>query len=347
MSAASEPRLPSPPDNDVSYKGQWEPEFPPPACVDITKRASVVQYCQKLADDEIKAHLQPLHVGWSFEAEIEPHFRVGNGPPKGYRHVPLPLQILRKKAFRFELNRALQPYVPRNQRDPGAGPQWSQVWVAALTDCEIADAEPIGVVLKIIQPSLLPHPIDDDEKLRYYRFPGHIANTEHVLYRDALADVQGKAVPYYFGKTKVLMPNGEEAHVLIFEGIGGETMKSWVQKFIAASTAEQTDLMTALPCIAMRIATSYSLLGDCHVLHRDVCLQNMILTVSGHIVIVDFAGSVLHVSRKTLEDEKEGWHAGSFVIGQCRRTYPSFKTWAANEGKATISRFRMEGWDTD
>ncbi|KAF8892011.1 hypothetical protein CPB85DRAFT_1331695 [Mucidula mucida] len=325
-SIAPEARASSPQDSEGPYTGPFEPTFTPPAGVDITKPASVVQYCEKLADDAIKARLQPLHVGWSFEAEIKPHARA--------RARPRNIVLMQKTTFRFELHRALQPYNPR------AGAQWSQVWVAALTDREITDAERIGVVLKIIQPSLLPHPRYDDETLKHYRFPEHVAKAEDVIYQKALANVQGGPVPYYFGKTKVIMPSGEEADVLVFEAIGGETVQSWVQRFEAASKKDADLMIAQLPRLTHAITHSYRRLGERLVLHRDVCLENMIWT------IVDFGDSCLRVSESILDDEDEGWNAGAFVIGHCRLAYPSFKVWAANEGKAMIAEFHMEGWDT-
>lgn len=43
------------------------------------------------------------------------------------------------------------------------------------------------------------------------------------------------------------MPSGEEADVLVFEAIGGETVQSWVQRFEAASKKDADLMIAQLP----------------------------------------------------------------------------------------------------
>ncbi|KAF8913308.1 hypothetical protein CPB85DRAFT_1434160 [Mucidula mucida] len=68
------------------------------------------------------------------------------------------------------------------------------------------------------------------------------------MYRQALARNQGQLIPYYYGTTKVRMPNNEEAHFLILESIPGETLSTWADNCEASD--DKATLIEMLPDIA-------------------------------------------------------------------------------------------------
>ncbi|KAF9024224.1 hypothetical protein BDZ89DRAFT_1069337 [Hymenopellis radicata] len=331
------PLNPAPPENGITYKGKWLPHFAPP--VDLSDHSAIVAYCEKLAADKRTALKEPLYPGWSFDATIDPHPLLNDY--RGRRRIVEPLRITAAKGFRFVLDRALQPYVPEHLRPEKGEPQWSQVWRAEIRNAR--DEALAAVAVKIIQPSLLPHPSSRtpvDKRLVQYAFSDDVANAEHVLYRQAMAHLQGRVVPYYYGKTKIRMPNGEEAHVLILEGIPGQTLATWVENFKASN--DQATLIERLPDLTQEVLKSYNILRESGILHRDIDLANMIL-VEGRIVLIDFAESALNVSQERQREERQLYRAASGLPVYCRDSYTGFDKWATNTeaGRGLIARL---GW---
>ncbi|KAF9006237.1 hypothetical protein BDZ89DRAFT_575314 [Hymenopellis radicata] len=285
--STSPPSHPSPTDNKVTYTGSFELHFPLPSDIDPTNlRGSIEEHVKRLEDLKEKALDDPLYAGWSFDAMVEPHPLVDD---RERRRPMRPFANLRKDeaAFRFVLNKPLQAYNP--VLDPEEEePQWSQVWSAEVFDDQ---NNTLGVaVLKIFQPSLLPYPEPNAAESGLptnFKYPHWLANTEHVLYRDerGLASLQGIIVPYYYGKTEVLMPSGEVAIVLIFEPIPGKTLGAWSREFCAAAAAaaagqpaKQNERMSELSEIIDKLHNSYRHLNHevVQVLHQDISLENFL-----------------------------------------------------------------------
>ncbi|KAF8999589.1 hypothetical protein BDZ89DRAFT_1082691 [Hymenopellis radicata] len=327
--STSPPSHPSPTDNEVTYTGSFELEFPLPSDIDPTNlRGSIEEHVKRLEDLKEKALEDPLHAGWSFHAMVEPH--------------PL-------AAFRFVLSKPKQAYSPVSNLEEEEEPQWSQVWSAKVFDDQNNN---IGVtILKIFQPSLLPYPEPNVAEFGLptkFQYPHWLANTEHVLYRDerGLASLQGRTVPYYYGKTKVLMPSGEEAIVLIFEPIPGKTLGAWSREFCAAARdpEKQNKCMSELSAIIEKLHNQYKYLNHAgvRVLHLDISLENVMLTPLGWIILVDFAHSSFG-SRKELLDWAEPWESPNRLLGVVRDgNRAKFTEWAKGEGKAVIKKLHWE-----
>ncbi|KAF8870582.1 hypothetical protein CPB85DRAFT_1354080 [Mucidula mucida] len=331
------PLNPSVPDRDIVYDGKWLPHFAPP--VDVNDHDVVLAYCKKLSDDKRSAIREPLYPGWSFDATIDPHPLLDDGA--GRRALAEPFRIRAAKGFRFVLDRPNQPYVPEHLRPDEEEPQWSQVW---RTEIQNARGEVLAAVaVKIIQPSLLPHPssrVPVAKRLVKHTFPDYVANAEHVMYNQALARLQGQLVPYYYGKTKVRMPNNEEAHVLILEGIPGETLSTWADNFEASDDKET--LIEMLPNITEEILKAYNILRPRGILHRDIDLGNMIW-IDNQIILIDFAESALHVSQERQHEDKQLYRAATVLALYCRAVYPGFNKWATTTpgGRGLIEKL---GW---
>ncbi|KAF8999583.1 hypothetical protein BDZ89DRAFT_1147648 [Hymenopellis radicata] len=347
--STSPPSHPSPTDNEVTYTGSFELEFPLPSDIDPTNlRGSIEEHVKRLEDLKEKALEDPLHAGWSFHAMVEPHPLVDHTEN---RRDPRPFAHLRKDeaAFRFVLSKPKQAYSPVSNLEEEEEPQWSQVWSAKVFDDQNNN---IGVtILKIFQPSLLPYPEPNVAEFGLptkFQYPHRLANTEHVLYRDerGLASLQGRTVPYYYGKTKVLMPSGEEAIVLIFEPIPGKTLGAWSREFCAAARdpEKQNKCMSELSVIIEKLHNQYKYLnhGGVRVLHLDISLENVMLTPLGWIILVDFAHSSFG-SRKELLDWAEPWESPNRLLRVVRDgNRAKFREWAAGEGKAVIKKLHWE-----
>ncbi|KAK0185336.1 hypothetical protein F5146DRAFT_1228247 [Armillaria mellea] len=106
---------------------------------------------------------------------------------------------------------------------------WSQVCVAEVRLGEEVKGK---VVLKILQPSLLPIPQPKaEEPFDHCISPKHLPRMEDLVY-GKLESLQGTVIPYYFGLKKLTMPNGEVAGVLFMEYIDGVTVAQWKRTYL-------------------------------------------------------------------------------------------------------------------
>lgn len=95
---------------------------------------------------------------------------------------------------------------------------WSQVWIASVHDTSAGPSE-LGdgpnaerVVLKFIQPSMLPIPSTEWTSYLHYRPPRGLALFEATVYRQLHA-VQGSAVPYFYGLREVSLTCVRTTHL--------------------------------------------------------------------------------------------------------------------------------------
>lgn len=150
-----------------------------------------------------EAMQNPLHPDWSFEAVLPRHALTDNQTSR--RSLPAGLRDMASHStnFRFLLSRAIQPFIPDSLRKPPGLLQWSQIWVARLQD-STTGTNLCTVVLKIIQPSLIPLPdMNLSDPLVDYTFGRQVTMAEHYVYEYPLRDIQGMAVPYCFGRELV------------------------------------------------------------------------------------------------------------------------------------------------
>ena len=166
-------------------------------------RDAIRLYAATLVGYSPLARATPLSQGYSFSF----HSSRPGGQEPSISGRPLPLSLLQPGAWTLTLDRPLKDHSERPSK------MSSGVWVArvgAPTDSiqSLPDSRPL-VVVKFIQPSLLPYPGDDYEgeerpKFHYrwtqtYGSPDWYARLEAASY-DHLDSLQGGVIPYFFGK---------------------------------------------------------------------------------------------------------------------------------------------------
>lgn len=148
---------------------------------------SIDAYARDLDHVRDKALAKPLVPGCTFSCVI--------APPKSPSHTTStrPLPWFAKQAectMSCELQWPLKTGVDN----------WSQVWVARVGPLHGADVEPgpSHVVMKFIQPSMLPLPNYDSVRMSEYKLSEELAKKETFMY-SLLESLQGNVVPYFFG----------------------------------------------------------------------------------------------------------------------------------------------------
>ncbi|KAG7447884.1 uncharacterized protein BT62DRAFT_919064 [Guyanagaster necrorhizus] len=195
----------SSPSYEVKWCNTYFPEFP--LDVNTLDHDQVRQHCNELAHLRRQASFNPVHPGLAFEAVIEARNEF---PSSDYR--PLPSFALKEGRFQVVVRTGIQ-------NEPV---HWSQVWVADVK--EMGHSESLGpVILKLFQASLMPPPQLLNHDSIGYTSPRQLASIEDLVY-NALGDLQGSVISYYYGKHKFLMPNCESTHAIILEYIEGKTL---------------------------------------------------------------------------------------------------------------------------
>lgn len=191
---------------------------------------SVSLYAQHLKALRKQALARPLRSGLVFTCNLSTSSEP-IGDPANSRLLP-PFAF-GEGAISFRLDKPLKVGVDR----------WSQVWLARVFPDVACDTTSSSLVVKFVQPSLLPIP--DPHSLldfgRRYRIPEEVALREAESYHK-LGFLQGSIVPYFFGlqkvsqlaphvfvanptSTQLAMPSGEIAWVLLLEYIKGPTIQ--------------------------------------------------------------------------------------------------------------------------
>ncbi|KAF9026620.1 hypothetical protein BDZ89DRAFT_1261608 [Hymenopellis radicata] len=306
--------------------------------VDVDDPQAVLRYAQTLLTLRAAAQASPLHRGWSFTATIPPF-----SPTHASTRRPYPNFALHGGSFRFILDSGLQP-MDLSSDDAW---QWSQVWVARVEGTEET------VVLKILQSSILPLPdLEEEHSFKYSAFGRQVASTENLIYTQRLAEVQGAVVPYYLGKVKVTMPNGEEARVLILEHIKGKTLAQCSHEYEAADTAGKRASLEDLRDMLTPIEDSYKAINACGVYHLDVSPKNVIIPDSDcSAVVIDFGHSGVatkeNINRQAkVSKESEGQAVIHAVLNWFKENSGEFKEefllWTKEENVASHLQ-----WNTD
>ncbi|KII84190.1 hypothetical protein PLICRDRAFT_179861 [Plicaturopsis crispa FD-325 SS-3] len=199
---------------------QDDPEFDLDITIDIQPLVEELRGLREVA------LYTPLHTGAEFLIKLNrvtPHAR-GRPLPRGFARQ-IPTRRAGGQYYTVVLERAIQ--TKRNS--------WGQVWVARVSDPADSDSEqndsdlPVlgHIVVKIVQPSLLPHPNPDSYHQWEYIPPKNVACTEDWMYGQLQA-LQGREVPCYYGMQTVVTPCGESAWLLAMEYVEGETLSRWL-----------------------------------------------------------------------------------------------------------------------
>ncbi|KAK0447877.1 uncharacterized protein EV420DRAFT_1568062 [Desarmillaria tabescens] len=226
------------------------------------------------------AAMDPLRIGWTYIVELPPHPAPPDGP---YR--PLPQYAHNGGTYKLILVDAPLPF----QHDD----QYSQVWIADVHTLGMCKKKLGKVIMKIIQPSLLPLP-DLDWYLEVYDYvrPWTLWRTEDAAYRE-LEPLQGKTVPYYFRKHKITMPSGEDAQVLIMEYVEGKTLDQWLEDRPAHNTPEDLGedneaYVEQMKRMFKKVLLGVHAINKLGVGHSDMRPGNIIITPSEEPVVFDF-----------------------------------------------------------
>ncbi|KAI5118844.1 hypothetical protein M0805_006163 [Coniferiporia weirii] len=172
--------------------------------------------------------------------------------------------------------------------------QWSQVWLAKVNPPHGEAGHSATVVLKFIQPSLLPFPEDGR-----FRTAKELATTEHQAYT-TLRPLQGRSIPRCYGFEKVITPSGERAWLLVLEYIEGTAL--WkintIKPSLKTSCTLYVNAMNALNNI-----------HETGIIHCDIAGRNIIaLPDKPEVVWIDFAcASLASKGNATSRREYELW----------------------------------------
>ncbi|SJL11196.1 uncharacterized protein ARMOST_14599 [Armillaria ostoyae] len=249
--------------------------------VDLSNIITLKDYYELLVRRRKAAALDPLHRGWTCVIELPPH-----PVPTDGHYRQLPLYAHNGGTYKLVLVDAPLPF----QHDE----QYSQVWVADVHSLGFCKRNLGRVIMKIIQPSLLPLP-DLDWHLEVYDYvrPWTFWRTEDNAYRE-LETLQGKTVPYYFGKHKITMPGGEDAEVLIMEYVQGKTLEEWLEDRPAHDAPEDLGedneaYVEQTKQMLKKILLGVHAINKLGVGHNDMRPGNIIITPYGDPVVFDFA----------------------------------------------------------
>ncbi len=169
---------------------------------DVEREVVMSEHCFTLYENRQSAYFNPLAEDWSFISNIPALHSTGAAP----NARPIPNFARHGGDFRFTLDFAIQ----RMNEDRTRDSHFSQVWVAQVTTVGESSTHSDEtmlecVVLKIVQPSLLPppHPGREDP---WSISPSarQLAFSEDWIFRNGLASCQGAQVPWYFGKFEVV-----------------------------------------------------------------------------------------------------------------------------------------------
>ncbi|KAF9026639.1 hypothetical protein BDZ89DRAFT_1161195 [Hymenopellis radicata] len=256
----------------------------------------LVQHCWTLEENRLMAQLYPISEAWSFTARIPAFSGIARPDARLF-----PYFARNGGDFRFDLDINLiqmEDHDPRNTCR-------AQVWVAKVTTLEGLGtrpdgAEPESVVVKIVQPSIIPPP-DAGREDPWSLCPSarQLAFSENWIYR-SLSECQGIQVPWYFGKCEVEMPNGEQAHVLIMEYIQGDTLYELWHRYREATANEKAEHLQRMRKILLSINDTFDAVEKAGLFHEDIPLTDIIIDDNDKAVVI---GKVIGFANKALYED--------------------------------------------
>ncbi|KAK0449032.1 uncharacterized protein EV420DRAFT_788263 [Desarmillaria tabescens] len=259
--------------------------------IDLVDQDTLRTYYEELVERREKAFRNPLREGCSFPIDFDPH-----PPGSGDSPRPLPLFAVNGGSYRVILTYAIVPY--RHDK------QLSQIWIADVISPEDPTQSLGKVVLKIVQPSLLPLPdIEYHYEIYDYLRPWVVSTSEEKAYGE-LKSLEGTTIPYFYGLYPVMMPNGEDSDVLVMEYIEGKSLKDWLSERKHAKPEDlgdrEAEYVEDTKRIFKKAIAGIHSINKLGVAYCQLDETNIILTPdpSGTPVFIDFALTNCHISAK-------------------------------------------------
>ncbi|THH15572.1 hypothetical protein EW146_g4928 [Bondarzewia mesenterica] len=255
---------------------------------DVTDEASIRAHHDKLQSLRNAALQNPLERGHRFVVRL--HRPPSDGLRPGIRRLP---------SFALSSDPCILVLKTRLQTDVD---HWFQVWIAHISSPDAGEFQDLErVVVKFSQPSMWPIPDPKDIWWKYDYESHRVAALKEDFFYGMLGPIQGAAVPYNYGIHEVVMPNGENAYMLVTEYVDGITAAQWRQSIAhnnydgssSLNPAEQAAMMPLLQNLLAMILESIDAIHNLNVLHGDICSENIIIHPSAasptQIVFINFS----------------------------------------------------------
>ncbi|KAJ6616318.1 hypothetical protein B0H10DRAFT_2219536 [Mycena sp. CBHHK59/15] len=288
----------------IPYKA---PDYP----FDFRDAADIARHREALQETRVLALRDKLTEGLRFTFDLKIPASNPDSQSRPLPSVPRNPHDSTTARVSLRLDRQLQPGLD----------MYSQVWTGLLDSPHgpATNDSDTCFVLKIIQASIcmLP-PGEDDEKwsLSPYQNPANLAHREAWVYEN-LTQRQGLSIPYFFGLHTIVTPSMEQAWVLIFEYINGQTLAEY--QTAPGHSFEDT-------CDILKIAlTAISDLVSCRFMHGDTGGTNFLicgLPGARSVVFIDFFSALL-VDPQEVERVRDvaTWEFNGTFIGHVEIDY--------------------------
>ncbi|KAK0432911.1 uncharacterized protein EV420DRAFT_598451 [Desarmillaria tabescens] len=312
--------------NTVSERLEWYRGYVPlfPYEFNPSDPKKVEQHCRQLAHFRQLAFKNPLHPGLAFDITIAPRHEAVRTDSK-FRL--LPQFALQGGDFQFVLKNAIQC-------EPELG--LSQIWVAEVRKKGSPEPESSWgqVVLKLFQASLLrfPQPTWQDP-FSEYSCPRQLACVEELVY-NSLQDIQGWIVPYFYGKHRLTLPNGESTRVNVLEYIDGMTLAQLHDMYPTHMTTPlkpklHHELLEKLKELYFPAMQGIFEIGARHIVLCDLNPENIMIGPSlNQVVFIDFGHAFINTPKEVVDSYRNSLKLATCVIGCCRRHRADVTKWA-------------------
>ncbi|PBK80353.1 hypothetical protein ARMGADRAFT_1092253 [Armillaria gallica] len=181
--------------------------------------------------------------------------------------------------------------------------------------------------------SLLPHPE-----------PTELAETENIVYT-TLEALQGSEIPYYYGKHKFGMPNGESTHVILLEYIEGTMPVQLEDKYPSHASPQYKpapkDSYTEWLEIAKELMSHFIFYPGFDFsdpeqyvpalrAHRNLKTQNITITsmTPRQVVYIDIRFSVLSVPQHQIDVHRNRYQSVALPTDCCRQHTKDVEQWS-------------------
>ncbi|SJL11085.1 uncharacterized protein ARMOST_14488 [Armillaria ostoyae] len=160
------------------------------------------------------------------------------------------------------------------------------------------------------------------------------ACVEELVY-NALQDIQGCTVPYFYGKHALTLPNGEPTRVNLLEYIEGQTLAELHDTYPAHRTTplepkQYCELLKKLKYLYVPAMQGIHEINDRRVVLRDLKPENIMITpsASNQVVFIDFGHAFLNAPEEFVKSYPNPLRMASCVIKCCRQHDNDVKKWA-------------------
>ncbi|KAK0457145.1 uncharacterized protein EV420DRAFT_1551753 [Desarmillaria tabescens] len=251
-----------------------------------------------------------------FPYEFDP-----SDPKNNSKFRELPQFALQGGDFQFVLKNAIQC-------EPELG--LSQIWVAEVRKKGGPEPESSSwgqVVLKLFQASLLrfPQPTWQDP-FSEYSCPRQLACVEELVY-NSLQDIQGWTIPYFYGKHRLTLPNGESTRVNVLEYIDGMTLAQLHDMYPTHMTTPlkpklHHELLEKLKELYVPAMQGISEINARHIVLCDLEPENIMIAPEpslNQVVFIDFGHAFINTPKEVVDSYRNSLKLATCIIGCCRR----------------------------